>query len=78
MGIIFANSMYPFAGAALLVFFMAFVLKIFYSVRSRDKFKEYQSEIARSHSRILKLEVKNEKLQQRVDELEAMTRSKIA
>jgi|GEM_PF-6283907 len=77
--IVIATSLYLYAGAVLLTIIMAFVLKMFYSQRSKAKFKEYQSEIARSHSKILKLEVKNEKLQQHIDQLEAMTLlSKIA
>lgn len=79
MATIFATSLYLYGGAFLFVVLMALVLRYFYSSRSKGKFKEYQGEIARSHSRILKLEVKNDKLQQRINELEAMTnRTKIA
>lgn len=54
------------------VFLVLFVLgvKTFYMQSIKAKVKEYQSEIARSHSRILKLEVQNEKLQKRIQELE--------
>lgn len=78
MAIILANSVYPFAVATIFAIIMAIVLRVFYAAKSKAKFKEYQGEIARSHSKILKLEVKNEKLQQRIDQLEAMTMSKIA
>lgn len=47
-----------------------FGVKTFYAKSIKTRVKDYQSEIARSHSRILKLEVQNEKLQQRIKELE--------
>ena len=79
MATIFATSLYLYGGAFIFVVLMAVALRFFYSSRTKGKFKEYQGEIARSHSRILKLEVKNDKLQQRINELEAMTKmSKIA
>jgi cell division protein FtsL len=69
--IILANMVYIYLGAAAFGIITAILAKLFYSMRSRAKFKEYQSEIAKSHSRILKLELKNEKLQHRIDELES-------
>lgn len=45
-------------------------LRIFFANQWKQKVKDYQSEIAKSHSRILKLEVQNEKLQRKIDNLE--------
>ncbi len=73
MAIILATSLYLFAATVALLVLFAFFLSVFYARKNKSKFKEYQSEIAKSHSRILKLEVANEKLQHRIDELEAST-----
>ena len=75
----FASSLYLYAGAFVIVVFMAILLKLYYAARTKNKFKEYQSEIARSHSRILKLEVKNDKLEHYIKELQSgINRSKTA
>lgn len=62
-------AIYAIVAFILLVLFVLGV-KTFYAQSIKTRVKDYQSEIARSHSRILKLEVQNEKLQQRIKELE--------
>ena len=75
----FASSLYLYAASFLIVVLMGLLLKLYYAASTKNKFKEYQSEIARSHSRILKLEVKNDKLEQYINELQSgMNRSKTA
>lgn len=69
---VITTSIYIYAGAACFVLLIALLLKFFYAAQTKGKFKEYQSEIARSHSKILKLEVKNEKLQQQIQELQSL------
>lgn len=59
-----------FAIISIIVALIAIGLRIFFANQWKQKVKDYQSEIAKSHSRILKLEVQNEKLQQRVQDLE--------
>lgn len=54
----------------MLAILITVVLRIFFANQWKQKVKDYQSEIAKSHSRILKLEVQNEKLQQRIHDLE--------
>lgn len=77
--LLLTSMLYYYAGAIALVVVIAILLKLFYAAQTKNKFKEYQSEIARSHSKILKLEVKNEKLQQQINELMlAKERSRIA
>jgi cell division protein FtsL len=79
MVILLAKPVIFFLIAFVLLIVFAIFIRAFYSQQIKSKVKEYQSEIARSHSRILKLEVKNEKLQQQINELEMMmNRSKIA
>jgi hypothetical protein len=45
---------------------VGFIFKLYFRKQSRSRIKEYQSEIARSHSRILKLEAINETLEKRL------------
>lgn len=79
MAIIFANTLYLYAGAIGVSIIMGILIKVFYAQQTKVKFKEYQGEIAKSHSRILKLEVLNEKLQKRLNEVEnTSSRIKIA
>ena len=49
----------------------AVLIKIYFSLKSKAKSREYTSEIAKSHSKILKLEVLNDKLQHQINNLEA-------
>lgn len=79
MAMLLANTLYLYAGAVGLSIIIGVLIKVFYAQQTKGKFKEYQSEIAKSHSRILKLEVLNEKLQKRLNEVEnASSRIKIA
>lgn len=54
----------------ILIALTAIILRLFFANQWKQKIKDYQSEIAKSHSRILKLEVQNEKLQQKIHDLE--------
>jgi len=77
--VLLSNVILLYGSAIIFIIVAAIALKLFYSFSIRGKLKEYQSEIAKSHSKILKLEVTNEKLKQRVNELETIIqRPKIA
>lgn len=68
-----------YGSAFVIVVLLGIILRAFYSSSVKSKLHEYQREIAKSHSKILKLEVTNEKLQHRVNELETnLQRPKIA
>lgn len=56
------------------VFFVS-LIKMIIAKKSQNKIREYQGEISKSHSKILKLEVNNEKLQKRISELENLLRT---
>ncbi|MBX2931516.1 MAG: hypothetical protein KF781_06175 [Chitinophagaceae bacterium] len=71
--ILLSHGFLIYGSAIALIIISAIMLKVFYSSSIKMKLKEYQSEIAKSHSKILKLEASNEKLQQRIAELENMT-----
>lgn len=43
--------------------------------KSQNKIREYQGEISKNHSKILKLELNNQNLQKRISELENLLRS---
>jgi cell division protein FtsL len=70
MTILLAQPIIYIAGIAIFIVIMAITFKLFFAAQWKMKVKEYQSEIAKSHSRILKLEVQNEKLQQKINDLE--------
>ncbi|MCU0321311.1 MAG: hypothetical protein MUE72_02780 [Chitinophagaceae bacterium] len=60
---------------SLLILIIAFIaivfgIRFYYSKSTKSKIEGYKSEIAKSNSRILKLEVRNEKLNNRIKELE--------
>jgi len=76
---LFSQSLVIYSSAFILVLIAAIIFKVYFSMSIKNKLKDYQSEIAKSHSKILKLEVTNQKLNQRVHELEAIIqRPKIA
>ncbi|MCC6634495.1 MAG: hypothetical protein IT251_03225 [Chitinophagaceae bacterium] len=68
-----------YGSAILLIVVATILIKYFYANSVKCKLQEYQREIAKSHSRILKLEVTNDQLKQKVSELETIIhRPKIA
>lgn len=68
-----------YGSAVLFVLITAILMRYFFSNSVKNKLQEYQREIAKSHSKILKLEVTNENLKQKVNELETIIhRPKIA
>lgn len=72
---VITTSIYIYAGVFLTVLFLFMLIKFILSAKNKQKIKEYQGEISKSHSRILKLEVRNEKLQHRITELESLLKS---
>jgi cell division protein FtsL len=76
---LFSQSIVIYSSAFILIVIAAIIFKVYFSISIKNKLKEYQSEIAKSHSKILKLEVTNQQLNQRVHELEnIIQRPKIA
>jgi hypothetical protein len=63
--------LYFVAGALVFVIAAFFLINAFYSFKTKDKFKDYQGQIAKSHSRILKLELANQQLEKRLKAMEA-------
>lgn len=55
----------------ILLIVFAIAIKFYFTIKSRAKIREYTSEIAKSHSKILKLEVLNQKLQTQINDLES-------
>jgi len=77
--LLITTNLLIFAGAIISVIAIAILSRLYFLSRSKQAVKKYQGEIARSHSRILKLEVTNEQLQHRINELESIiNRPKIA
>ncbi len=72
---VITTSIYIYAAVFLTVLFLFMLIKFILSAKNKQKIKEYQGEISKSHSRILKLEVRNEKLQHRITELESLLKS---
>lgn len=74
-----AQTIAIYGSAVLFVVITAIIMRYFFSNSVKNKLQEYQREIAKSHSRILKLEVTNDQLKQKVSELETIIhRPKIA
>lgn len=69
------TSLYIYAAVFLAAVFFIAIIKIAISIQSKKKIKQYQGEISKSHSRILKLEVRNQNLQKRIQELESLLQS---
>lgn len=72
---VITTSVYIYAGVFLSGLFLFMLFRFILSAKNKQKIKEYQGEISKSHSRILKLEVRNEKLQHRIAELESVLKS---
>jgi cell division protein FtsL len=63
-------NLYPLIAMAICCTVLVLILKAYYVYSSKSKIKKYQGEIAKSHARILRLEMANEALQKKIDELE--------
>jgi hypothetical protein len=59
-----------YGGAAAIGIVFGLVCKAFFARQMHNKIREYQSEIVKSHSRILTLESETDHLQKKVKELE--------
>lgn len=64
------NIALQYGGAVLMGIFVGFICKAYFASRVQKKIKGYQSEIVKSHAKILELEAKNDLLEKRVIEAE--------
>lgn len=70
--ILSADSLLLVAIVIIILIALSFGIKSYYSNLAKSKIEGYKGEISKSHTRILKLEVKNEKLKNQIKELEAL------
>ena len=62
--IVIMSTLFPvYVGALLLVIILSVIIKMHLYAKNKKKIKEYQHQISRNHSRILKLEAHNEVLE---------------
>jgi cell division protein FtsB len=71
MSTILSTLLPIYGGAISIAVVSSIVIKIYFQSKAQQKMKEYQHQIVRSHSQILKLEAHNEKLERRIAQLEA-------
>ena len=71
--IVIISTLLPVYGGALaLVIILSVLIKMHLYAKNKRKIKEYQHQISRNHSRILKLEVSNEVLEKKLVQLETI------
>ena len=68
VAILSLNFYYILGGAILCIAFML-IVKAYYASAGKNKIRKYQNEIARSHARILKLEMANEELKKKLEDI---------
>ena len=59
-----------YSGAVIAGLLVGLLCKAYFAHQMKNKIEEYQADIVKSHSRILKLDGVNEKLERRIKELE--------
>lgn len=59
-----------YSGAVVAGLLVGLICKAYFTYQMKSKIEEYQSDIVKSHSRILSLDSLNEKLEKRIKELE--------
>ena len=64
------NILMQYAGPVMAGIVVGLICKAYFASQMQGKIKGYQSDIVKSHSKILELEAKNDQLEKRVKELE--------
>ncbi len=59
-----------YAGAVMAGIVVSLICKAYFASQLQGKIKGYQSDIVKSHSKILELEAKNDQLEKRLKEVE--------
>lgn len=73
-----SSLLWPYISSALILIVTSILLNYYYAAKTKAKIKDYQSEIAKSHSKILKLEVANEQLQQQLNQYRSNNITRVA
>ena len=72
------NIVTQYGGGVLAGLLTGLICKAYLVTRMQSKVREYQSDIVKSHSKILELEAKNDQLEKRLKEVDtSFTRDKI-
>lgn len=64
------NIAMQYGGAVLAGIVVGLICKAYFAGQMQNKIRGYQSDIVKSHSKILELEANNDKLEKRIKELE--------
>jgi cell division protein FtsB len=59
-----------YVGAVLAGISVGLICKVYFASQMQNKIRGYQSDIVKSHSRILELDARNDELEKRIKELE--------
>lgn len=73
-----SSLLWFYLSSAFILVATSILLNYYYAAKTKAKIKEYQSEIAKSHSKILKLEVANEQLQQQLKQYRSNNITRVA
>ncbi len=72
------NIVMQYGGSVLAGIVVGLVCKAYFASRMHGKIRGYQSEIVKSHAKILELDAKNDQLEKRIKEIEGtFTKDKI-
>ncbi len=72
MSTILSTLLPIYGGAVSIAVVSVIVMKVYFQAKSNQKIRKYQNQIFQSHSRILKLEAYNEKLERKISDLEVL------
>ncbi|GEO09426.1 hypothetical protein [Segetibacter aerophilus] len=64
------NIVMQYAGSVVAGIAVGLICKAYFAAQMQSKIRGYQSDIVKSHSRILELDARNDKLEKRIKELE--------
>ncbi|MCW3113950.1 MAG: hypothetical protein JWR18_2346 [Segetibacter sp.] len=64
------NIVMQYGGSVLAGIVVGLVCKAYFASQMQDKIRGYQSDIVKSHARILELEATNDRLEKRIKDLE--------
>lgn len=70
MSSLFLNIIFQYGGLLLGAITFFLICKAYLASKVQDKIRRYQSEIVKSHAKILELEVENDKLANRLKDVE--------
>ena len=71
--VVIISTLFPvYVGALALVIILSVIFKMHLYAKNKKKKKEYQHQISRNHSRILKLDAHNEVLERKLAQLETI------